>query len=250
MGCWAQRCCLAWRREQAAQARPPLPHVSCLLGQHRTLSLSQALRQARPQAAGVLPPMPPGSPVCGRVWLGHHLACEAIVVAPGSGSGVAGVMPTTVLTPPRPPGAGVVSPRARAGRGRVAPVLCQGLVGVSCPAWGRVAESSGGGRGRRARHASAAPRQQQGASRCRVVMPGMGRPRALHCGAWCRVRRAIAQGPPGVAACGSQGGVRWGDGGRSLGGQGARVSLQPPNKGVQATAASVRSCLAPAARRA
>ena len=51
---------------------------------------------------------------------------------------------------------------------------------------------------------------------------------------------ALSQGPPGVAASGSQGGTRVRGGGQSLGGPGPRRGLQPPNTALEATGHSVR----------
>ena len=113
-------------------------------------------------------------------------------------------------------------------------VLGSGSVGVSCPPWGCAAgvwlPQSG-------------PQCVAGGS----SGPG-GAPRCLpRCRSPCAPR---AQLPPGVGASYAQGVAGLGGGGRLLGGQGTHISPQPPNQGVQATAASVRSCLAPAARRA
>ena len=60
----------------------------------------------------------------------------------------------------------------------------------------------------------------------------------------------ISHGPWGGAASGGQGGSRVGGGGRAPGGQGTCLSPQQPNKGLQATPSSLRSCLAPASGRA
>ena len=61
----------------------------------------------------------------------------------------------------------------------------------------------------------------------------------------CAASGAMVHGPPGVAAsCGPGGGSR------SPGGPGPGVGLQPPNKGLQATGNSLRSCLAAALSRA
>ena len=60
------------------------------------------------------------------------------------------------------------------------------------------------------------------------------------------VSAALSHDPAGVAASCGQGGARVGGGGRSPGGEGTRVGSQPPNKGVQLTASSLRSFLAPA----
>ena len=57
----------------------------------------------------------------------------------------------------------------------------------------------------------------------------------------CAASVAMVHGPSGVAASCGQGGARVGGGGRSPGGEGARVRTQQPNKGVQATASSLQS---------
>ena len=89
----------------------------------------------------------------------------------------------------------------------------------------------------------AAAGQQGGASRSRSVVQGAVVPSALPPCPW-RVSGASAPGPPAVAACGGQGGAPVGGGGRSLGRLGTCVGPQQPNKGLQATANSLRSFLA------
>jgi hypothetical protein len=78
-------------------------------------------------------------------------------------------------------------------------------------------------------------------------------------GRWCHapslprpdaVSGAMVHDPPRVAASCRQGGARGGGGRRSPADPGIGIGLQHPNKGLQATANSVRSCLAPALRRA
>ena len=76
-----------------------------------------------------------------------------------------------------------------------------------------------------------------GASRSRAGVLGTVVPRALPVPA---ASAALSQGPPGVAASGSQGGTRVRGGGQSLGGPGTRRGLQPPNTALEATGHSVR----------
>jgi hypothetical protein len=62
----------------------------------------------------------------------------------------------------------------------------------------------------------------------------------------CAASVAMVHGPQGVAASCGKGGARGGGGSRSPGDPGTGVGLQQPNKGLQATAYSVRSFVAPA----
>jgi len=231
-----------------------MPHAPCPLEHRCHTSPSQAPRQARAQAVVVLLPMPTGGPVyapgCG-VGRGPRPACGAVVVAPGSGSSVAGGVRWPALAPTRLPGSSMASPapgtRARRGRGHrvlrqsmpASPVRCRGMLR------GPVAAVGAAG--------SAVPQQRQacskGASRGRAVVPGtVGRaPSTPVPGA---ASAAITHGPLDVAASGGPGGAHVGGGGRSPGSPGTRVGSQQPNKGLQATANSLRSCVAPATRRA
>jgi len=127
-------------------------------------------------------------------------------------------------------------------------VLRSGLVGVSGPGWGRAAGASGGGAAGRA--GPPQPRGDAGGHHAATWSC-----RAWRCDAPSTSGSGVASavldhGAPGVVACGGQGGAHGGGGGRSLGGQAPRVSLQPPNKGLQATVDSLRSSVAPATHRA
>ena len=223
MGCWAQPCCLAWPRAKADHVR-----------------LSQARRQARSAAVVGQSPVPTATP--GRTGRGGSgtLRCAEPSGWPQAPVAVwlgVGARPCwfqgawrRLVSRHCPPGT-----RPRHGRG--APfVLRHERGGVSCTAWGRAA-GSGGGPGGRQRRAPAGPSTRRGASCCRAVVQGTVVPRALHLGA---LRRVSRHGPRPTGR----------DGSRAPGGPGACVGLQPPNKGLQATANSVRSCLAPAVRRA
>ena len=187
--------------------------------------------------------VPTGGPVCaggcgaGTRMRGDHRG------SPGSGSGVEGVVRWTVLAPRRMPVAGVTvpAPGARSRRGRVAarPAPCADgrplpCVGAGC--WGQCQDP-------------AAPGTPQGAGRCRVVVPGPVVPRASIPGPGA-ASADRAHGSPGVAASCGQGGACVSGGGRSPGRQGPRVGTQQPNKGLQATPKSLRSCVASALGRA
>ena len=134
------------------------------------------------------------------------------------------------------------------GVGRWSRVLCPGRVGVSAPAGGRPMGSGGGGRGRRPCRAPAAPGPHRGAARGQAVGRRTVRPPSLP--GPDAVAVPLSHVPRGlVVSCGA-GGPRVGGGRRSSGGPGPGVGLQPPNKGLQATGNSLRSCLAPALSRA
>jgi hypothetical protein len=143
LGCWAQRCCLAWPRGKQTRHARPLPHVLGIRGYRRHTSPSQAQQQARPQAAVVLPPCALGGPRR-RVQCAPHPACRAVVVVPGPGHGGAGVV--------RSPGLAAYPCHREHERSVVGwrRVLRPGLGGVSGPGWGRGAGASGGGAAGRA----------------------------------------------------------------------------------------------------
>ena len=129
---------------------------------------------------------------------------------------------------------------------------CAGPPGTNTPAGSRMASPAPGAeargvRGHRVRRQSlsaAAPGTTGG--RCgRAVVPGtvVRMPSPPVPGA---TSAAIAHGSLEVAASSGSGGARVGGGGWSRGSPGTGVSAQPPNKGLQATANSLRSCFAPA----
>ena len=127
-----------------------MPHVLCPRGHRRHTSPSQAQRQAKSQAAGVLPSVSMGAPQrdggcgvrpIGRAWpWWWPLALAAVGL-------VGGVHPCWRSCPDL--GRAVWPRHWGHGRGvvRWCRVLCPDLLGVSCPAWGRMAGAgSGGGR--------------------------------------------------------------------------------------------------------
>ena len=156
----------------------------------------------------------------------------AVVVAPGPGSGVASLSPGT---------------RSRRGRGVPWPAPWSGRRVLAC-----VGVCIGGRLSRSGPQAAPCPRRTRPAPvdrARRAVRPGTGARRAPpRCLSPCQ--------PPSPTASRawrhpeSRGCTRRGGGGRWPGGPRPHVRTQHPNQGVQATAASVRSCLAPAARRA
>src|SRR5712691_7414013 len=106
--------------------------------------------------------------------LGHSQVCEAVVVTPGSGSGVAGGGSTPVLAPRRMSVAGVAAPPpgARSRHGHVAPLSCA-MRGVASPALrGGFLLGPAAGRAARQRRAPAGPGKRRGASGCRAVVHG------------------------------------------------------------------------------
>ena len=167
MGCCAQRYCLAWPEEKADHVRPPQATAPVPLAHRCNASPSQARRQTRPQAAGVVLPVPTGSSVlvdgCGLGSLRRARASEWLRLWRSS---VAGVVCEPALALRRTHVAGGVSPsgRARSRRGRAAPPPAPW-------AWGRAAGSGGCGPGSRQRRAPGTPGRQRAAGR------------------WCRARR-------------------------------------------------------------
>ena len=161
----------------------------------------------------------------------------AVVVAPGPGRSVAGGC-TGSLWLPRAHGGLAVRHRHQ-GRGHCGErrVPRQGRVSASGPGEGHAAVSGGHGWGSRPCRVPAAPGTHREAVRCWRAVPGPGEPHALPPGPRRRGRRQL---PKPTRRGGSL----------SPGGSGPCIGPQQPNKGLQATANSVRSCLAPALRRA
>ena len=131
--------------------------------------------------------------------------------------------------------------------------------GLGAAWWGGASSGAGGGAacpggrgGRRRWQAVAVGDAVRGVSQQRPGHAG----RAYAAGRSCRAGGRSSVWSPGTVAVSAAvshappGGARVGGGGESAGRPGSRVGPQHPNKGMQATAASVRSCLAPAARRA
>ena len=166
-------------------------------------------------------------------------------VAPsGPDSGVMGVRPSPMLAPTHLPGAGGVSPspgvRVRCGRGALRPVPEEGWRVLACV--GVVVC------GRRSRSATRSVRCSRsawdppGGRTLPGGRAGQGAPPSRGSPGVVAVSATVSQGPPG--------GARVGGGGRSPRRQGSRVGPQQPNKGLQATPNSLRSCFAPALGRA
>ena len=200
LGCCAQRCFLAWPGEKA-------DHVRRSSTTRRIAHPSQVRRQARPQQAGVLPPVLTGSP--GRA--GGCGAGPGMRGGRGGGPGpcsrVAGGVPWPVLAPTRTCGAGVTSPSA----GGRSP---RGWVTVPPAPWGAACRLRRGGAlqgpaaGGAASRAVSPPHQARhgGAARSRAVVQGTRVPRALHPCPWCRVSRHL----PSPRACGGIRRPGWG----------------------------------------
>ncbi len=181
----------------------------------------------KPPAGRRATPVLAGGPVCaGRVRCRPRHAGGAVVVAPAPAA--AWLVACTGPCWRRRARVGPAS-RPRRGGALQSPAAVGGAASraVSQPHQARHGRQHAPGRSSRARwgHAHSPP------------VPGA-------------VSAALSHDPAGVAASCGEGGARVGGGGRSLGGEGTRVGSQQPNKGVQATAASVCSSLAPAARRA
>ena len=190
-------CCCATLLSGVAQgkadpARPP----------HVTRTVSPGASLPHPPVAGPTAGEGPGrrravthadrwSRARWRVRCEHHPTCGAVVVAPGSGSRVAGVVRWPALGPMRLPGSSLASPalgaRARRGRGALCPAPAHGV--VSCPAEGRAAGSGGGGRRSRQRCAPAASGTHQGGIALPGGRAGHGGSHTLHLGASCGVSR-------------------------------------------------------------
>jgi len=240
------RSLVSWPGPEHKQTRHdcPRPHALGPRGQHRHTRPSHAQRQARPPAAVVLPPVPIGWPVhTGRCGVSTLLRTGPAwrPQAPAAAWGVSGARPCwrprTRLGPascprPRAHGRGVVGWRS---------VRCRRRVGVSWRAWGRSSVAGRRGRRRGPCWVPAVPGTPRWVARCRAVVPGTGAPRVWSPEA-VAVSAAVSNGPPG--------GARVGGGGRCARRQGPRVGPQQPNKGLQATPSSLRSCLAPASGRA
>jgi len=249
LGCCAQRCFLAWPEEKADHARPPQATALVPLAHRGTASPSQARRPTRPQAAGVVLPVPTGGFVlvhgCG---VGSLRRARPLEWLRRWRSSVAGVVCEPAWALRRTHVAGGVSPsvRARARRGRAAPHPAPW-------AWRRVVPGVGACCGVRwlgpGQQAAPCVRHAREAACGRAVVPGTAVPHTLHPGPW-RVSAAIAHGLPEVAASGGQSGGGVGGGGQSPGSLGPRVDPQHPNQGVQATVDSLRSSVAPATHRA
>ena len=229
-----------------------MPHAPCPLEHRCHTSPSQAPRQARAQAVVVLSPMPTDGPVhAGGCGVGTILragpscsprlrqqrgGCRALARAGANApAGKQHGVPSTGSTGAAWSGGTVSCTRA-----------CRRLLsGVGACCWVRWRRSAQQAAlcPSSARHASGGHRAAGRSCRARwgshppPPVPGAA-------------SAAITHGPPDGAASGGPGGACVGGGGRSPGSPGTRVGSQQPNKGLQATANSLRSCVAPATRRA
>jgi hypothetical protein len=228
LGCWAQPCCLAWPRAQADHVR-----------------LSQARRQVRSAAVVGRSPVPTTTPVRDGGGSGT-LRCAGLSWWPQA---PAAVWPG-VEAPPcglhgacrwrvsrhrhQGQGCGMVKWRLVLRHERVGGTLRGGVLWG--PEAGRAAVSAGPQQGQARDGGHRAAGRSSKVRWCQA--PSIAGP--------CAVSVAMIPAPPGVAASCAQGGARGGGGSRSPEGPGPGVGLQPPNKGLQATVNSLRSCLAPA----
>ena len=205
-----------------------MPHARGPLRHRRNPRPSQAHQQATPQAAGGLPSVLHGGPGRAGGWgCAHHPTCRAIVVAPDSGSGGAGVGCSPGLAPAachrhREHGRGVVK-----GPPHPAPWHAPRLrLGVGACCWGQRLR-----RGGRQHRAPTAPGQQRrgraGRGSCRAwwcpapSTPGPGAASA-----------AIAHGPRGGVASDGQGGAR----------VGAAVGHREPRAPASVSSHPTRAC--------
>ena len=240
------RSLVAWRGPEKKQTKQdrPRPHARCPRGHRRHPRPSQAPQQVRPQAAVGRPPVPPDDPVhaggwgvrtlrrAGLSWLPAALAAVALVACARPCWRSRTHRGLASCPPHREHGRGVGGWRA---------VRCRRRDGVSWRAWGWSSVAGGHGRRRGPCGGPAAPgTHREGHAAGRSGRAGGRRAGGPLGRSPCQPpsRKVLWAVPTWVAAVGPR--EAWAP----------AAGPQPPNKGLQATPNSLRSCLAPALGRA